>query len=202
MSKWLLATMAFALPALALAGPNDRRERHENRQEAHQNRQEQRDDRWDLKQLENLIARFDAASSRRHQTALRQVDSDLRAYVALEMQETRYELSDAQSEARRDHHEVHDARGRGQYQDARRDQRDDVRDVRTEAAFLKRTRVIQRELDGLYGRMDRNSLHNKRALMVELLQLARAEQAQNRKEIREDHRESREDRRQARDDRY
>ncbi|SEM88250.1 hypothetical protein SAMN05444354_12513 [Stigmatella aurantiaca] len=202
MSKWLLATMAFALPSLALAGPHDRRERHENRQEAQQNRQEQRDDRWDLKQLENLIARFDTATSHRHRDALRQVDADLRAYVALELKETRYELSDAQSEVRRDHHELHDARGRREFQDAQHDRRDDVRDVRRESESLKRTRVIQRELEDLYGRMDRNSLHHKRALMMELLQLARAEQAQNRKEIREDRRESREDRRQARDDRY
>jgi hypothetical protein len=203
MSKWLLATMAFALPALALAGgPHDRRERAGNRQEAQQNRQEQREDRWDLKRLEELMARFDTATTHRHRDALRQVDAELRAYVASELAETRYELSDAQSEARRDRHELREADSRREYRDAQRDRRDDLRDVRVEAGALKRTRVIQRELEDLHGRMDRNSLQHKRALMAELLQMARAEQTQNRQEMREDRRESHEDRRQAHDDRY
>ncbi|MDC0714829.1 hypothetical protein POL68_40650 [Stigmatella sp. ncwal1] len=206
MSKWLLATMAFSLPVLAFAdGPHRRGERVENRQEAQQNRQEQRDDRRDLKQLENLIARFDAAWSRRHHDALRQVDADLRAYVAADLAENRYELSDAQAEVRRDTHEVRDARyahDRREFQDAQRDRRDDKRDVRVEAEALRRTRGIQRELEGLYGRVDRNSLERKRSLMMELLQMARTEQEHNRQEIREDRRESREDRREARDHRY
>ncbi|MBJ6765435.1 hypothetical protein JGU66_32180 [Myxococcaceae bacterium JPH2] len=195
MSKWLLATLTLSLPVLAQAGGPP--ERAQDRRELREDRREQRDDRRDLHQLESLINRYDAARGRRDRNDLNRVESELRAYIASELDESHHELAKDVREVRRDNRELRDDRNGwsspGARADDRRDRRDDVRDARAERASLEQTRSIARELDGLYGRTDPGSLQRKRALMGDLLQLARAEQMQNHAEMREDRRELRED---------
>ena len=57
-------------------------------------------------------------------------------------------------------------------------------------------------LGNLYGRYDRRSLNDKRAILVDLNRLARGELRENREEVREDRRERREDHRERREDVY
>ncbi|RKG98585.1 hypothetical protein [Corallococcus carmarthensis] len=193
MAKWLLATMALSLPALAHAGGprgNNHGEQTRDRQELRQDARETRDDHHDLRQLESLLSRYDSARGRSARRDLLQVEDELRGYVASELSESRRELSQDKKEARTSAREVHHD---GNRYDDRKDHRDDVRDARQESRALQQTRSISQELNGLYGRMDSGSLSRKRMLIADLVQLARAEQSQNRQETREDHREARED---------
>ncbi|WP_223643182.1 hypothetical protein [Corallococcus sp. EGB] len=192
MSKWLLATMALSLPALAHAGgPHGNPvEQAHDRQELRQDAREARDDYQDLRQVESLLARYDSARGRGARRDLLQVEQDLRGYVASELNESRRELAQDKQEARASAHEV---RRDGYRYDDRKDHRDDVRDVRQESRALRQTRSIAQELNGLYGHMDSGSLTRKRMLIADLVQLAREETAQNRQEMREDRREARED---------
>ncbi|MBZ4335277.1 hypothetical protein NR800_35815 [Corallococcus interemptor] len=193
MSKWLLATMALSLPALAHAdGPrgNNHGEQVRDRQELRQDARETRDDRYDLRHVESLLSRYDSARGRAARRDLLQVEEDVRRYVASELNETRRELAQDKQEARASAREVrHD----GYRYDDRKDHRDDVRDARQESRALRQTRSIAQELNALYGRLDSGSLSRKRMLLADLVQLARTETAQNRQETREDRREARED---------
>lgn len=193
MSKWLLATMALSLPVLAHAGGprgNNHGEQVRDRQELRQDARESRDDHYDLRQVESLLARYDSARGRSARRDLLQVEEDVRRYVASELNETRRELAQDKQEARASAREVHRD---GHRYDDRKDYRDDVRDVRQESRALRQTRSISQELNNLYGRLDSGSLSRKRMLIADLVQLARAEQSQNRKEMHEDRREARED---------
>ncbi len=192
MSKWLLATMALSLPALAHAGGprGNHAEQVHDRQELRQDARETRDDHQDLRQVESLLARYDSARGRGARRDILQVEQELRGYVNAELNESHRELAQDKQEARSSAREVrHD----GYRSDDRKDHRDDVRDVRQESRALQQTRSIAQELNGLYGRLDSGSITRKRMLIADLVQLARAETAQNRQEMREDRREARED---------
>ncbi|RKH46502.1 hypothetical protein D7X55_15955 [Corallococcus sp. AB049A] len=193
MSKWLLATMALSLPVLAHAGgPRDNHhgEQARDRQELRQDARETRDDHYDLRQVESLLSRYDSARGRSARRDLLQVEEDVRRYVSSELNESHRELAQDKQEARSSAREV---RYDGNRRDDRKDHRDDVRDARQESRALRQTRSIAQELNNLYGRMDSGSLTRKRMLIADLVQLARAETAQNRQETREDRREARED---------
>jgi hypothetical protein len=94
-----------------------------------------------------------------------------------------------------DHRDLRD--DRRDLRDDRRDLRDDQRDAARERATLARLEGISGEWSRLQGRMAPPALERKRALLVELTGMARAEVAQDRQEIREDRREKREDQREA-----
>jgi hypothetical protein len=153
-------------------------DRHELRQDG----RERRDDRRDLRRLEDLLARFDRARARRDRGALAAVDRAVEDELAREWRETRVEMARDRQEIRRD---VRDG--------DRRDFRDDRRDAAVERGVAGRRGEIAQELRSLRGRFGPPALDRKRALLDELVGLARAELAQDRQEIREDRREGRED---------
>ncbi|MBI5546184.1 MAG: hypothetical protein HY901_20025 [Deltaproteobacteria bacterium] len=211
----LTAILLTSAVVQAQPGPNSR-ERVEDRRELHQDRHEARDDIRDLRALEGLLAEFDAARARHDRRTLARIDERLRRQIRAELAEGRRELRDDRREVARDRQEVrsdrrelrHDEHGSHAAADDRRDLRDDKRDLRDdqrdaaqERAALERTHQLLRELDALHGRFRPQSLERKRALIGELIHLARREVRQDKQELREDRHELREDRRETREDR-
>ncbi len=56
------------------------------------------DDRWDLRQLEDLVARFDRARARGNRVQIAAIDGDLRRYLDAELRESRREVRQARAE--------------------------------------------------------------------------------------------------------
>jgi hypothetical protein len=201
----LLGVMLFSCASQAQVA-RDRAEKVRDRQALRQDGREKRDDWRDAARVEGLIARFDAARARGDFAALSAIDAELRGLLAAELTESRGELQRDRAEVRQDNREVRSDRrelvrdgaaGRGplvkaddrhDLRDDRRDRRDDLRDVRGEARQAARVAQIDSELAGLAGRSDAPSLDRKRALMGELVALARQELRQDRREAGEDHR--------------
>jgi len=207
------AASASAQPAMR----RDQREINQDRRELRQDAAARRDDWRDLKRLEGALSRFDNARATSNAMELRWVDDEVRGLLSQELAEGRAELAKDKAEVRRDVREVRgDARevrrdefhgagyrereDRRDMRDDRRDLHKDVQDVRAEKENLRRTWWIANEYDGLYGRMDPNALAQKRALITELIGLARQELRQDNREMREDRHELREDRREQRED--
>jgi len=198
--------------------PRDRAEKAVDRQALRQDARQTRDDWRDAARLEGLIARFDAARARGDLAALGAIDAELQRLLAGELAESRAEYAQDRAEIRQDRRELGSDRrelrrdvatGRGpgvkaddvrDRNDDRRDLRDDRRDSRAEALHGGRVLQIDAELRGLTGRADGPSLDRKRALMGELVALARQEIRQDSRESGEDRRELREDRRETRED--
>jgi hypothetical protein len=214
----LLAVFAVVLPVVACAGPANSVQRAQDRREIRADKARRYGDWRDLNRLQGVLAKLDAARASNNAAGLAAVDEELRALVARELGEDRVEVAQARAEVRRDNREVrsenrdlrHDiAMGKpGQAmndlhdrRDDLRDRRDDIRDTQVAKADLNRTRAIARELNSLAGRYDAPSLNRKRALITDLIALAKVEVVQDRRELHEDRRELREDRRETREDR-
>jgi hypothetical protein len=158
-----------------------------------QDRRELADDRRDAMYVQQLLARFDDAAGRRDKRALRAVEADVARLLESERREARVEVASARAEVRDERRDVHD--GRGDPRDDRRDLRDDRRDLRDDRRDLQRVKELDKEWSRLRGRIDRRSVERKRAVLVELARLTRAEVHEDGRELREDRREVREDRR-------
>lgn len=159
-------------------------DRHEKRQDV----REVRDDRRDLAELEDVLAQFDRARARRSEHQLAAVDSRLRALLREELHENRVELAKEKAEARRSERDVRHADNRWERRESVREAREDRRDVRVASQMLEQRQRIARELASLAGRMHPTELNRKRALIVELIDLARRELRESQKEVREHHR--------------
>ncbi len=211
----LLAVLAVVLPGVACAGPANSVQRAQDRHEIRTDKARRYDDWRDLNRLQGVLAKLDVARSNNNAAGLAAVDDELRTLVARELGEDRVEVAQAKAEVRRDNREVRSenreirqdlAMGKpGQAmndlhdrRDDIRDRRDDIRDAKVEKADLNRTRAIALELNSLAGRFDAPSLDRKRALITDLIALAKVEVVQDRRELREDRRELREDRRNGR----
>lgn len=212
-------SLLLTLTVAATAHAQNRLERAQDRRELRQDARERRDDRRDAAKLVDLLRRFDALRAARDYAALTALDTEARDLVGAELRETRREWLKDTAEIHRDRAELGTdrrelardaARGRGpavkaddrrDLRDDRRDLRDDRADRRAEARDAARLDALERELAGLWGRVDEPSLDRKRALIQELIGLSVRELAQDRAERREDVRELREDRRETREDR-
>ena len=177
----LLLAAALTLPTAAAA--QGRSDRAQDRHELARDRHERRDDERDLRRLEGLVARFDEVRARHDRRGLAEVERALDAELQSEAEESRAELARDRHEVRRDVRHGED----------RRETRDDVWDLRREQAIAARRDAIARELGALRGDTHSRALERKRALMVELVGLARGELAADVGETREDRRELRQD---------
>ena len=173
-----------------------------DKQELRENRAQTRDDWLDLKRLEGLLARFDRARATNNANELNICDTELRWLVNTELGEGRKEIAQDRREVGRDTREVREGRreawetgDRGEVREERRERRDDVRDTKRKIAMHRERRRIALELQALAARRDPAALDRKRALTVEMINLARHELGQDVRERREDRREMREDRR-------
>lgn len=206
----LVCGVAAAQPA------RNRAERQKDRREIATDNRERRDDIRDARRLQMLLAAFDQARAAANNAQLGQVDQQLLALLDAEQRESAGELRRDNAEIRRDNREIgsdkrevrRDAPGTAQkaddrrdLRDDRRDRRDDVRDRNVEAAGMARRAAIGNEYRALVGKYDPPAVGKKRALIVELSQMASVEIRQDNRELREDRRELREDRRETREDR-
>ena len=116
------------------------------------------EERWELRELEALKARFERARRPVDRKALRAVDADVGRYLAAELRETRAEVGGARVDA---------------WSGSRRGAGARQAEVRQESRELTRLRAISSELRPLEGRVDRASLARKSALLAELVELAR-----------------------------
>lgn len=171
----------------------DRMERAQDRHEMRQDVRQVRDDRMDLAQLEAVLAEFDRIRASRQLGLMAGLDSRVMGLMREEAYESRQEGYQKAGEVRRETAEVYRD---GMRRDDRRDARDDRRDLNQEMGQSMRRRQIAQEYRGLMGRADPMSLNRKRALLSELVSIARQELRGSRQELREDRRELREDRRQ------
>lgn len=202
---------AFIIPASA-AAQSKSKERRQDRRELKQDRRERRDDRLDHARLKAALADFDRARRSRSKVGLDSVDARLRKMLREEAREGRKEIrrdrrekNRSQREVRKETRERRDHARQGKpgavakdtrdIRDDRRDARDDRRDLLEEKASHAKRQRIRSKLAPLYGKYDRKSLRAKRALIVDLVAMAKVEMRHNRRETREDRRELREDRR-------
>ncbi len=211
----MCATSSFALAQPA----RNATERAQDRRDVQQNNRQAVDDRNDLGRLTLILQRFDHARAVRNLAQLDVVEAELRDYLASELREDRRELNQDRRELNESRREVRSDRrevGRNQatmagpgkrandrhdLRDDRRDRADDRRDLEAEQRQHRRKQTIANELATLYHRHDPAALSRKRALIVELWQMAQVEAQQNVAESREDRQELREDRRESREDR-
>lgn len=226
MNKMKTAVLALALTGCvtsrAVYGEGEVRnrvERAQDRKELRQDARQRLDDRMDVAKLEKALADFDQARAANQAAAMAGVDSHVMTLARQERAESGVEVAQKAAEVRRDGAEVRSDRREvvrdvrtghtgGQLaddardlRDDRRDRRDDRRDLGHELGAAGRRGDIAVEYKTLSGRMDAPSLDRRRALLVELIGIARAELAGDRQETREDRRERREDRRETREDR-
>ncbi|WP_242343444.1 hypothetical protein [Anaeromyxobacter terrae] len=199
----LVAALVLALPAAGRAQlPRDRAghapepapERAQDRREVRQDRRELARDRWDVRWMDELLSRYDAARARRDRRALLGVEQDVARTLARAEHEARLEVRDARGELRQGRAEAASER-RDDWRDDRRDARDDRHDLRDDRRDARRVARIRDDFARLQGRMERRALDRKRAMLVELGHLARAELREDRRELREDRGELRENRR-------
>ncbi len=200
----LVAALVLAVPTAGSAQlPRERVDRvpepAQDRAELRHDRRELARDRWDIRWMDELLARYDAARARRDRRALLGVERDVARTLARAEHEARLEVRDARGELRQERAEAASDR-RGEWGDDRRDARDDRRDLRDDRRDARRVAAIRDDFARLQGRMERRSLDRKRAMIVELGRMARAELHEDRRELREDRGELREDRRDVRDD--
>lgn len=209
----LACTTIYAQPA------RNATERSQDQREGRQDNRQAVDDRHDYQQLIHILQRFDHARAIHNIAGLNAVDRDLRILLSNELAEGRMEMAQDKNEVARSNSEVRSDRreeardysqptapgvradDRHDARDDRRDRADDQRDLGVETRQQHQKRAIAAELNTLYGRQDPNALTRKRALIIELSELARAEVHQDAQEKKEDNREIREDRRETREDR-
>ena len=208
----IVTLILLLLGCVAAADPRgNTREAVANKREQRVDRRESVDDVLDLKRIQGLLARFEAARAKTDMQQLAALDVEIVTLARREAREDRVELAKDEAELRRSRREVRrdrrELRGsrtaddRRDLRDDRRDRRDDRRVVAVEASMLAKRRAIANRLLALAGKHDAPSLAGKQAALVDLVALARIEVAQNTAERREDRRERREDRRERREDR-
>jgi hypothetical protein len=202
--------LMLSLPVILVSGNvsaqawQNRTDRGEDRREVRQTVREMQDDLRDLRTLQDLLSRFDAARARKNRAALSRIEVELREHLREELAENRHELAKDKAEVRQAQRELESSRREaaqvgwhrpGERADLRDELRDDRRDLAREQRRLQERQRIAQELRKLEGRQDPRSLDHMRSLLVQLIGLAQSEVVENRKEIREDRRETREDRR-------
>ncbi len=170
MNRAALALITLIIPAAGSAHRFDG-ERAWDRHEAKQYRREVRDDRRDLRRMERLLSRFDDAVSYRSRYALAAVEGDVLRTLDREIREARWGLTPFERYSTTGDRYVHCDHG---------DLRDDRRD-------LVKLQAIRSELGYLLGRVDRRAIERKRALVAELVTMARFEPREDRAERREVH---------------
>lgn len=221
--KFLALAITGLIPTIAAAQPRgelrqDRRELRQDRREINQDRRQIADDRRDARRFAVLLGAFDQARASGQPAAMAGIDQRVQAAIAGEIAESDREVAQKGAEAARSQAEVGRSRRelgrdvvRGQpvraaddrrdLRDDRRDAADDRRDARREVIDNSRLRSLQSQYAALAGRFDPPAQERKRSILVTLNELAAAELAGDRREIREDRREIREDRREIREDR-
>ena len=187
-----VALMLATLMVSATAYGQPAREVAHDKREVAKDLRERREDIRDIKVLEVLAADFESARARWDLRALLVIDERVRRVAATELAQDKAEL---QRDSREVQHDIHEARPVTAGDDRREKVREDVRDVRADRAFMEKHAQVLRDLDALYGRMDAPSLDQKRALMGELIGLARAELRKDTHDLRQDAKELHEERR-------
>lgn len=118
----------------------------------------QADDRIDAMRAARLLNDFEAAAMRRDRREMASVDARFQGFLDQELAEARAELYQSRGRHGRGH-------GWGRSFDARRD--------------VQQLEALQRELAGLFGRVDRRAVNQKRTLYTQASALAQAERFEN-----------------------
>jgi len=186
----------------------EQRERNQEQRERSFDRRARLDDQRDLARIESQAARLETMRTNRAPAwAVAALDADVERELASERLEGRAELRRDDQEVRRSQEQVDANRRQGpgdlrpsetrmdpgarqeRREDRQEDRRalaDDVRDQQAEAAQGERIEALRREWAALRGQYGRPGLDRRRALLAELVTLARAELAGDRQERHED----------------
>ena len=196
----LALSTTLALPAAAGAEPFPPPPPPHEHHELAQGRRELHDDLRDAERADWLLREYDKALGLRGQRGREQVARvEDRVALALEdeVREAGQEAGHAEAELRRDRHEVRDdrpdlgedpARGGPGFEERRAHQelRDDRRAAMMRADYLDRISAIRAEWARLEGDRRPRAVDRKRALLAEVVRLARFELREDRRELRED----------------
>jgi hypothetical protein len=144
------------------------------------------DDRRDLDRLNQMLVRMDRARAMNDVRTLRQLDTELSAFIRKEWNESRRELYMARREEQDSKMDLRDGASRRE----RRDYWQDRRNTQEEKRFQRDLTNISNRLQPLYGRMDRRSVDMKRSLLGQLITLAEREMQRTLRELREDRRDA------------
>lgn len=145
----------------------------------------------DMKHMEELLVRFDGARARRDRAAQRNIDQEVAVALRTEIDETRRELGQALGEVRKERGEIRADMAAGQHAEAREDKRDlqDAKwDVARERAQLVKLEKLSRDWERIRDRRSSVQVRRKRAILVELLEMAKMEVREDRREMREERR--------------
>lgn len=209
----LSSTLSFAQPQ------QNKLEKMDNQAQKSLNRAERKDDRMDLRELQNLLVRMDQAVAVRSPGLLSDVDSGVLRALHRELGEDRTELYNKSLEAQRSTLELTgsqvEARRDGAYlapppvmRDDLRDASDDRRDLAEDRIDLAREqnqhlnkRSLAQQYRSLAHQHYPRAVAQKRAILVQLIDLARIELGDDNKERKEDRIERAEDKHERREDR-
>ncbi len=193
--------VALALPAGARAQyvPDDHaRDLARDRRELREDRRATEDDWRDLQHMKHLLARYDEARAHRDREELARVEERVSFALAREQREAQVETSRDLADASRERREARQdwVEGRpGEAAHDRHEARQDRREAAGDVARANRISQIRREFESLRGRTERRPLDRKRALISEVVRMARAEVRRDIHEARSDGRELRRDER-------
>lgn len=215
-----LFSLTLMSSTLTFAQPHQNKVEHmDNQAQKSLNRSERKDDRMDLRELQNLLERMDQAVASRRPALLSDVDSGVLRALHRELGEDRAELYNKSLEAQRSTQELAgsqiETRRDGAYlapppvmRDDLRDAADDRRDVVEDRVDLAREqdqhlrkRSLAQQYRGLAHQHYPRAVAQKRAILVQLIDLARIEIGDGNKEKKEDRLERAEDKRERREDR-
>lgn len=214
----VLAGVCFATTPIWAGNKGHKQgERAQDQRELNKDANKTIDDQYDLAWIENLLVRYDAARARRARSIINQIDRDVMNYLTWEVKESRREVHQKQAEVKRDNRELNsdkrelnrnaatgappaaNAKDVHDMRDDHRDRNDDIRDVKIEAAQMNRLKQILAEYKRLAYIHGPGPVGQKRALIAEVVAIARGEVIGNVKETNEDLRELREDQREHRE---
>ncbi len=216
-----LLLLTLAVPTFAAAGElgRDHQELRRDRAEIRGEKAALADDVRDVKHVEALLREFDRARGARDLRALRAVEQRVARALKDEHREANRESRQAQGELRQSRQETIQERREvlgdaaqprpARHADDRRDLRDDLRDQRDDRADLVREERYRKRIAALRAQWvsrlhdrSRLAMNQKRAMLQEVVELARAEVRATAVELQEDRAERREDRRELREDRH
>lgn len=218
-STFVLALSFLASSAAFAQHHQNRMEQMDNQGQKAIERSERKDDRMDLRELQSLLARMDQATAVRSPAMLSEVDSGVLRALHRELSEDRIETNNKAVEAQRSAQELGAARmetGRSGamiapppvVRDDMRDAADDRRDLVEDRVDLAREqdqhllkRGLAQQYRGLAHQHYPRAVAKKRAILVQLIDLARVEIGDGNKEKKEDRMERKEDKRERREDR-
>jgi len=187
----LLAALLSPLPGQAQGAEV----RHDQR-ELGRDQAEVADDVRDLRWAETLRARFDEAWRRADWRRLQRLEDGVLRYLAQERRDARADLAHDAGEASRDAAGLQQERREGDRHEAREEAgrlHRDRREAQRDQAVLHRLEDLERRFAGLRGLTDRGAMERKRAIIDDLVRMARNELRHDERGRREDRRELRED---------